>query len=39
MQSTLAVHIERDERLAAYLDDKLLHEAVAQLRAHAGDPS
>jgi hypothetical protein len=32
MQTTLAVHIECDERLAAYLDDKLFAEALSELR-------
>jgi hypothetical protein len=29
----LAVHIERDERLAAHWEDRLLHESLADLRA------
>ena len=34
LQQTLAVHIERDERLAAYWEEKLLSEAFRELRTH-----
>jgi hypothetical protein len=37
MQSTLAVHIERDERLNAYWEQKLLTAAVSELRIHFGE--
>jgi hypothetical protein len=37
MQETLAVHIERDERPAAYLDEKLLETAISELRIHFGN--
>jgi hypothetical protein len=39
LQATLAIHIERDERLAAYWDDQLLRQALVELQGFFPDPS